>query len=145
MATRFASEYGNHTDVSRFGDILKARDGNGDTYGEAPFAVWTSEIFPITPEEVETLARARAQIDVKMGNITFPPDPEVAIQLATEFYDVYLCDTGENRVEMTDRYVAMLIEELENGEKTKSFEAEEDVEQYVHTAHQQAEELLAAA
>lgn len=144
MAERYASQYGNNTDVSRYRDILTAQDGNGDTFGEQPNVVWHAEMFPVTQEEVELLARHSARKDVEFGNISFPPDLEVALKLANNFFDTYLCDTGENRIEMIDRYVAVLIEELADNERAQSLDDEDKIKQYVYAVHEQAEELISA-
>ncbi len=68
---------------------------------------------PVTPEELHMLVAARVQQDLERNNLSYPPDAEQMLQLGTDFYDTYLNDTTENKVEIIDRYMAALIEALE--------------------------------
>ncbi|GEM_PF-1537953 len=97
----------------------------------------------VTEEELELLITSGAKKDIEQGEISFPPEIESALRLATEFYDTYLADISDlDRVEVIDRYVAKLIELLEAVSQSTDSEPEEadkaepvDVATYVRKVH----------
>lgn len=135
MAYKSVKHYGAHTDRSIYGDRLLASDGNGMTYGEMRIQN-CPETNIVTPEELTILIQACANKDILAGNITRPPQVETTLELAAEFYDVYLYDTSLDRVEVTDRYAVELITQLEAAEDIDYQPAHEEVVEYVTTVHE---------
>ena len=137
MAYKSVKHYGAHTDRSIYGDHLLASDGSGMTYGEMRIRN-CPETNIVTPEELTVLIQACANKDILAGSITRPPQVERTLELAAEFYDVYLYDTSLDRVEVTDRYAVELITQLEAAEDSDYQPADEEVVEYVTTVHDAA-------
>lgn len=101
-------------------------------------AATTQEFMPVTAEELDLLVDCGVRKDMEVDDLSYPPEVEEVVKKAAEFFETYLADTNVNRVDVTDRYVAALIDELEarQGQPVKS---PEDLEAYVMSVHSVAE------
>lgn len=136
MAYKSSTYYGSHNMRSRLGENLMASDGNGMTYGELTVHESNYENNLVTPEELTMLIEACASKDIELGSITRPPKVETTLDLAANFFETYLYDTELDRVEVTDRYAAELITQLESSEDIKYTPRHEEVEEYVIHVHE---------
>ena len=139
MAYVSARKFGSQRYTSMYGDKLVASDGNGDLadYSENLAADIKAPKF-VTPEEFNLLVTHSAKRDIALSGITYPPDVELTIQLASNFYETYLDDTDIDRTTAIDVYVTILIELLESAEKSTYRPTEEAVAQYVIAVHEHA-------
>lgn len=144
MSTVSAKEFGNKVRFTGYGEYLKANDGDGMLKGET-LTAGEQDVYFATDSEVLAAARHAAAKDIEYGSVTYPPSIERTLELADDFYATYLFDSGYDRVEAKDRYVAMVIELLEQKQKegadVRAFESEEAVRDYVESVHSQALEL----
>lgn len=121
-----------HGDVPRSSDHLPGNLLEGELTvvqsAEGPTAL---EL--VTEEELSTLIHHGVMHDIELNQLTYPPAVDEVVRKASEFYEVYLQDTNTDRVEVIDRYVAGLIDSLE--ELNSLNLPDEEVEEYVIKAH----------
>lgn len=144
MSVVSATQFGSHVRFTNYGEYATANDGDGMLKGEALIG-YDQDIYPVSHAEVLELARHAAVKDIEHGNITYPPSVELTLGLSSDFYNTYLCDSGYDRIEATDRYVAMVVDLLDEkqneGAPVRGFSNEKQIRAYVESAHERALEL----
>lgn len=133
----------NQTEAVPFGESLIDHDEG--FYDDLRVEIDEGYVFPVAPDELHQLIEASVARDIAADTLTYPPDPEQTLRLATEFYETYLYDTGLDKVEVIDRYIVGLIEALE-AQHGDNFTYEEPVVvQLFDKVHALEEAELAAA
>lgn len=153
MANLSAESLGLPLDEPEWGDAFIDKDAGKGPENDLYLDV-AGDFNLVTEDELNLYIDHNATRDVEFRNITFPPDVEVTLRLANEFYDTYLADTDIDKVDAIDRYCVALIEKVvaqakKDAEQNPSLapvieealdEFEQEVVEYVRVVHNAAAE-----